>query len=341
MRNNVNLITGGAGLLGFNLALELHGRGAAVRVFDFRAPEQLPSGIEFVEGDIRDAAAVERACEGAERIYHLAALMHVGPIEPRTVREVNIGGLENVMCAAERRGARRVVFTSTIELYGVEPECPCGEDSRKEPPPGYPAHKWESEQKLLAFSRRTGVEVAFTRMPMIFGPGFYHQKIILLFFEALKLGLPIPVLDDGGRLGTAVALSDAVDGLILTGERPEAAGEAFNICSGEVWTHRELIEDVISRVGSRSRVFGVPSGPLRAAFDALAAFNLNPIAAEHFHFSLHDCVYDISKAKSLLGYAPKKSCADALAETYRAYHAGGGRELRKAVANSLLKDSGR
>ena len=333
----MNVITGGAGLLGGRLAVELRDRGEAVRIFDFQKPGPMPEGIEYAGGDIRDACAVARACEGAERIYHLAALMHVGRIQPKLVREVNIGGLENVMAAAEKCGARRVVFTSTIELYGVKPEAPCREDSPKDPPPGYPAHKWESERKLVAFSQRTGIEVGFTRMPMIFGPGFYHQKVILLFFEALARGLPIPVFDGGGKLGKGVALSDAVDGLILTGERPEAAGEAFNICSDEVWTHRELIEGVISRVGSRSRVFGVPSRAIAAGFDALAAIGLNPIAAEHFHFALHDCVYDITKAKTLLGYAPKKTCVEALAETYQAYIAGDRGELRKAVANSLLK----
>ena len=324
-------------MLGRNLARALRDRGREVRIYDFLAPEPAVEGVEFVRGDIRDAGSVALACGGAERIYHLAALMHVGRIEPKTVREVNIGGLENVMAAAERRGARRIVFTSTIELYGVKPEVPCREDSRKEPPEGYPAHKWASEQKLTAFMQRTGVEASFTRMPMIFGPGFYHYKIVLLFFEALALGLPIPVLDEGGRLGKAVALSDAVEGLTLAGERPEAAGEAFNICCEETWTHRELIEDVIGRVGSRSRVVGVPSGPLRAGFGVLAALGLNPVAEEHFNFALHDCVYDIMKAKTLLGYAPAKSTAEALAETYEAYMAGGRRELGKAVANSLIK----
>jgi nucleoside-diphosphate-sugar epimerase len=333
----MDVVTGGAGLLGYNLAAALKSRGRRVRVVDFREPSPLLEGVEFARADIRDAEAVARACEGAERIFHLAALMHVGRIKPKIVREVNIGGLDNVMAAAERAGVRRIVFASTIELYGVAPELPCREDSPKDPPPGYPAQKWESELKLIAFAQRTGIEAGFTRMPMIFGPGFYHQKIVLLFFEAVSRGLPVPVLDDGERLGKAVALCDAVRGLLLVGDRPEAVGEAFNICCDEIWTHREMIEEFIGRVGSRSRVFGVPSALLRAGFDALAGLGLSPVAPEHFHFTLHDCVYDISKAKSLLGYAPRKTTVEALAETYESYMAGSRKELRKAVANALLK----
>ncbi len=333
----MDVVTGGSGLLGRNLAGALRNAGRRVRIVDFSEPAAALHGVEFARADVRDAEAVARACEGAERIFHLAALMHVGRIVPKTVREVNIGGLENVMSAAERAGVRRIVFASTIELYGTEPSLPCHENSPKDPPPGYPMHKWESELLLQSFSYRTGIEVGVARMPMIFGPGFYHQKIVLLFFEAVRLGLPIPVLDDGERLGKAVALSDAAAGLMLIGDRPEAAGEAFNICCDEVWTHRELIEGFIRRVRSRSIVFGVPSAPLRAGFDVLAGLGLNPIAHEHFHFALHDCVYEIGKAKRMLGYAPRKTTEDALVETYESYMAGGRKELQKAVSNALIK----
>ncbi|MEW5946136.1 MAG: NAD(P)-dependent oxidoreductase [bacterium] len=331
-----DLVTGGSGLLGLALARRLAGAGRAVRLFDVRRPDALPGGAEFREGDIRDAAAVDAAAGGAERIFHLAALMHVGRIVPRIVREVNIGGLLNVMNAAEKNGVRRVVFTSTIEIYGTEPDYPCYEDSRIDPPPGYALHKWMGEKLLTRFSRRTGTEVAFTRMPMIFGPGFYHFKAVLRLFDAILAGLPIPVLDGGERKGKVVSLEDAVQGLALAGERGEAAGEAFNICCGDVFTHRSFVEGIARAVGSRSRVVSVPSRLVKPAFEAMCRLGLSPVSPEHFHFTLSDCVYDISKAERLLGYTPAKTSVEAAAEALKHYGASRRKYRKKPVTNLLV-----
>ncbi|HOX29329.1 MAG TPA: NAD-dependent epimerase/dehydratase family protein, partial [bacterium] len=191
------LVTGASGLLGTALVSELASSGEKVRAFDFRPSGQMPAGVDFVHGDIRDPSAVRRAAERCDTIFHLAALMHVGRIVPKTVEDVNIGGLKNIMDAAAGSGVRRIVFTSTIEIYGVRPETPSREDSPKNPPPGYAEHKWRSENMLSSFSKKSGVEVAVTRMPLILGPGFYHQKSMLLFFETISRGLPVPLLDGG------------------------------------------------------------------------------------------------------------------------------------------------
>lgn len=343
---SLDLITGGAGLLGLALGRRLAESGRRVRLFDVRAPENPPAGAEIMLGDIRAPGDVERAVGGADRIFHLAALMHVGRIRPKLVRDVNIGGLKNVMRAAAAQPTahpvERIVFSSTIEIYGTAPADPCAEDSPKAPPPGYPAHKWEGENLLLEFSRRTGIPVAFTRMPMILGPGFYHFKPLLSFFDALRANLPIPLMDGGRRKGRMVALDDAVQGLMLVGEREEAVGEAagraFNICCAEVWTHRGFIEEVIERVGSRSRVVSVPSALAVPGFRAAVALGLSPVAPEHFYFALHDCNYVIDKAVRLLGYRPAKTSAEAMAETYEDYFANRGRARGKKVTNLILRN---
>lgn len=335
--SSLDLITGGAGLLGLALAQKLVESGRRVRLFDVREPENPPVGAETVTGDVRDPGDVDRAVAGVDRIYHLATLMHVGKVRPKMVREVNVGGLKNIMRAAEKHKVGRIVFSSTIEIYGTAPADPCTEDSPKDPPPGYPAHKWESENLLLEFSGRTGIPVGFTRMPMILGPGFYHFKMILSFFDSLRAGLPIPLLDGGRKKGRMVALDDAVRGLMLVGGRDEAVGEAFNICSAEVWTHRELLEEVAERVGSRSRVVSVPSRLVIPGFKLVNALGLSPVAPEHFYFILHDCNYVIDKAVELLGYEPTKTSAEAMAETYEHYVDNRKKFKKKKVTNLLLK----
>ncbi|MEW6203251.1 MAG: NAD(P)-dependent oxidoreductase [bacterium] len=332
----MDLITGGSGLLGQALARRLAEEGRAVRIFDLRKPDELPEGVEFTGGDIRDGVAVDRVVRGAVRIFHLAALMHVGKIEPKVVREVNIGGLKNLMHAAERHRVRRIVFSSTIEIYGTSPPYPCYEDSPKNPPPGYATHKWESENLLLDFQRETGVEVSFTRMPMIFGAGFYHFKPILILFDLILAGLPVPVLDGGAKEGKIVSLDDAVQGLILCGEKEEAAGEAFNICCADVFTHRSLIEGLAQAVGSRSRVVSIPSALIKPGFELIFKLKFSPVAPEHFYFTLSDCVYDISKASHLLGYKPEKTSVVAMVETLQSYRRERWKFRKKKVANLLI-----
>jgi len=330
------LITGAAGLLGSHLARSLRDDGLEIRLYDFQTPENAPAGAEFFEGDIRDPDRLSIAMKGVKTVFHLAALMHVGRNNPLLMHSVNIGGLKNVMNCARKAGVSRIVFTSTIELYGIRPADPCHEDSPKNPPPGYPCHKLSGEKMLAEFSTCTGIETVYTRMPMVLGPGFYHFKTILAFFEALHRNAPVFVLDRGDRRGRMVAVCDAVQGLRLCAETPDISGEAFNICADDVFTHRGLIEGLIRKTGSRSRIFEVPSKPVRAAFDALYPLGIMPVGREHFYFSLHHCDYVIDKAKSRLGYRPSKDTVSAITKTYESYISGGRREMKKELANNLL-----
>jgi len=333
----VELITGGAGLLGGHLAWALISDGVPARLFDFRTPDRAPKGAEFVKGDIRNEKDVSEALEGVETVYHLAALMHVGGGSTALARSVNIEGLQNLMDCAEKSGVRRIVFASTIELYGVKPEVPCREDSSKNPPPGYPAHKLQGEQMLSDFALRTGIETVFPRFPMILGAGFYHFKLILWFFEAISMNLPVFVLDDGARKGRMVAARDAVAALLLCARTPGVCREAFNICADDVFTHRRFLEDVIEKAGSKSRVFSIPYAVAAPVEEALQSLRLSPVAREHFLFSLSDCDYSIDKAKRVLGYRPTTDAASAMTETYFSYIRGGRAELKKQLSNDLLK----
>lgn len=119
------LITGAAGLLGTHLAHTLAANGEQIRLFDFRVPESIPKGAEFIQGDIRNMEDVKPAVDGAGTVYHLAALMHVGKLDPGLIEQVNVGGVRNLMRAAQSGDVSRIVFASTIELYGVAPPNPC------------------------------------------------------------------------------------------------------------------------------------------------------------------------------------------------------------------------
>src|SRR5712692_5391052 len=119
------LVTGGAGFIGSTLARMLAARGDRVRVLDAfmtSSPDRVPAGVEVVEADLRDAAAVARACNGIEVVFHQAALRSVPKSvdEPRLATECNVLGTLNVLMGAEEAGARRVVYASSSSVYGDE-----------------------------------------------------------------------------------------------------------------------------------------------------------------------------------------------------------------------------
>ena len=117
----LHLITGGGGYLGSHLASRLMEGGHEVRILDLARSRTIPEGVEFVEGDVRDAAAVRRASEGVGAVHHLAFVQSMSRRPESFQREVAIDGTRNVLEAAATCGVRRFVFTSTIEVYGTRP----------------------------------------------------------------------------------------------------------------------------------------------------------------------------------------------------------------------------
>jgi nucleoside-diphosphate-sugar epimerase len=116
------LITGGSGFIGTNLVRELLKEGHRVVVYDKRKSEFFPD--RCIIGDIRDRESLSRAIYGVEAVYHLAA-EHRDDVRPLSLYyEVNVGGAENVVYALNQNGVKRLIFTSTVALYGLNAEEP-------------------------------------------------------------------------------------------------------------------------------------------------------------------------------------------------------------------------
>src|SRR6266849_2631049 len=116
------LVTGANGILGRLLIDQLMDEGVRARAYVRSAVSNVgfPAGVETVEGDIRDTGAVQRAVDGVDAVFHLAAVVHAAGPDARPLSDyvqINVGGTENVVAAAERARAR-VVYVSTINVYG-------------------------------------------------------------------------------------------------------------------------------------------------------------------------------------------------------------------------------
>src|SRR5688572_30364420 len=170
------LVTGGAGFIGGAIARALIARGDTVTVIDNligSAPDRVPDGARFIEGDIRDLQTVTDAAAGAEVVFHQAALRSVPQSvdDPVLTTECNVVGTMNVLIAAERQGAGRVVYASSSSAYGDEAATPQQEDARPNPISPYAASKLAGEHYCRVWTKVHGLPTVSLRYFNVFGPG--------------------------------------------------------------------------------------------------------------------------------------------------------------------------
>jgi UDP-glucose 4-epimerase len=303
------LVTGGAGFIGSHLIESLVQQGRRVRVLDdfstgLRANmARVSPAPEIIDGDVADAALVQRAVQGVGVIFHLAALASVQrSVEaPADTHRVCTSGTLHVLDAARRSGVRRVVYAGSSSAYGI----PAGEVQKESDPLAplspYAAAKLAGELYAQSFSAAFGLETVRLRFFNIFGPrqraDSPYSGVIALFAAALSAGRPPTIFGNGLQTRDFTFVTDVVQALTLAAERPGVSGRVFNIGTGRG-------SSVLELVAALNRQLGTDIPPRQA-----------PARAGDVR---HSCA-DISLARSELGYAPVVAFEDGLAQTLAWY----------------------
>lgn len=289
------LITGGAGFIGSNITRQWLSLGHDAVVLDnlFSGYAQnIVEGVEFIKGDIRDEAAVERAIAGCEVVFNLAA--SVGnkraidhPIEDS---DVNILGLLRVLEAARRHGINKVVQSSSAGIFGELKTLPIAEDHPQDPDTPYGVSKLAGEKHCLAYNKLYGMENVCLRYFNVYGPQQRfdaYGNVIPIFATRALNNETISIFGDGEQTRDFVHVHDVVQANLRSALTPGVHG-AFNIGSGTSVTINDLAQHVMKAAGLEvAIVYGaVRSGDVR---DSLADVRA---ARESFDYSpaieLHD-----------------------------------------------------
>jgi UDP-glucose 4-epimerase len=237
------LVTGGAGFIGSHLVEALVARGERVRVLD-----DLSSGrrenlsavlgdVELLIGDVADPEAVDRAMDGCEIVFHLAAIASVqASIEnPRRSHRVIVDGTLNVLEAARRAGVRRAVFASSSAVYGDHTTLPLREELPPRPLSPYAASKVTGEMYCTAFHASYGLPTVALRFFNVYGPRqdptSPYSGVISIFASRMHRGKAPVIYGDGKQTRDFVYVEDLVRALLLACEREAAVGEVFNLAS--------------------------------------------------------------------------------------------------------------
>ena len=321
------LVTGANGFTGSHLARALLAEGYQVRAL-VRRPESLPEDLrgrlEIVAGDVRDAPAVDRAVEGREIVFHVAALYRDTSASSRAYWEVNVGGTEHVLAACERYCVQRLVHCSTVGVHGHVTRIPADETAPVRPTDAYQRSKAAGEERVWGWFRRTGIPTTVVRPAGIYGPGDLR---FLKLFASLQRGRFI-MLGSGRLLFHMSYIDNLVQGYLRCATEPAAIGEAFIIADAEPLPLKELVARVARVVGGPARSWRLPVWPfyLAGALCEAACVPLGirpPLHRRRVGFFTHQRAFSIAKAQRLLGYAPSVSLDEGLRRTAEWYQAQG------------------
>ena len=294
--SGIALVTGGAGFIGSHIAEALAARGASVRVLDNLSTghleniEAIGAKVDFIRGDLADDATVRKVVEDVEIVFHEAALPSVprSVANPRETHLACVDGTFNLLLAAKEKKVRRLVYAASSSAYGDQPTLPKVESMRPEPLSPYAAAKLVGEYYCQVFTRSYNFETICLRYFNVFGPrqdpGSPYSGVVSRFIDFLMKGERPVVYGDGEQTRDFTYISNAVDANLLAAETDKGIGEVINIANGEQVSINELfrrLKEVTGRDDIEPEYKDTRTGDI-----------------------LHSLA-DISRARRLLGYAPK------------------------------------
>src|SRR5215471_995820 len=322
------LVTGATGFLGSALVAELLKQRQAVQILardEQKARAQFGEAVTISRGDIMDVEEVERAVDGATTIYHLVGRLYHPSVPADLYHLTHVEGTRILLNACKGQSQlRRIVHCSTTGVHGVTGKMPAAEDAPFAPTNPYEATKLQGELLALKTYREDGLPVSVARPGLVYGPGDLH---LLGFFSSIKKGM-FRVIDGGKALLHPIYIDDMTAAFLLCAERPEAIGQRYNIAGEHPVTIRELS---ISIAHSMDRELPQGSIPLWLANFASDIFSVipgmkgekAPLTRSRVQFLTRSRVYDISKAKSELGFFPNVGLEVGMKNTAGWYHKHG------------------
>lgn len=266
------LITGGAGFLGSHLTDAFLARGDDVTILDIISDLKVRHLLgnprfHYVRDSVFNTEILESLILKCDLVYHLAAVVgvehYVG--DPYEVLNVNINGSQAVLKLAYKYN-RKVVFSSTSEVYGRNPKVPFAEDDERVLGSTridrwcYSTAKAAAEHFCFAY-HRLGLPVVILRYFNVYGPRLDKidvGRVITIFMGQVLRGEPVSVIGDGRQTRCFTYVSDAIRASVEAGINEQAVGQIFNVGSDVETSILELAETMIRIAGSASKVVFVP-----------------------------------------------------------------------------------
>jgi UDP-glucose 4-epimerase len=306
------LVTGGAGFIGTHLCRRLLGDGHAVSVVDNEfngSRENLPQEVSFALGDVANIEELEPAfARGVDAVCHIAGQVSIirSFINPTLDLRTNVEGTVNVLRLCVKHKVPRLLYASSMTIYGNGGAVPTPETERCWPDSYYGITKLAGERYVHATAERPDLDFDFKvtslRMYSVYGPGQAldnpYQGVLGIFLGNRMRGEPITIFGDGEQTRDFVYIDDIVEGWVTALNTPATAGHSINLGSGRSTSINQLAEHAIRAVDGAPD----PSKIVRA------------VARPGEQRSVQA---DVRKAKALMGWEPRTPFETGLAATLR------------------------
>jgi dihydroflavonol-4-reductase len=314
------VVTGAGGFIGYHLANALSREGCRVVGIDRHFPGDGdgygPTLFSPVVADFRDADPMRRVLRGASVLFHLAAAHLQVSVPESEYWDVNVRSLPALLGLAQEAGVGRCVHASSVGVYGDVGSTPASEETDPKPRSVYGSSKLAGERAVLEFGRQRAFDVVVLRPAWVYGA---RCPRTMKLYQALRRRRFF-MIGRGGNLRHPVYVDDVVQAFRLAASRPEASGEVLNVAGERAVTTRELIEAFCT-------AFALPVPRLRVPYGAGAVLaggtewlcglvgREPPLSRRTLEFFDTNNVFDISRARSVLGFVPRYSLREGLAAT--------------------------
>jgi UDP-glucose 4-epimerase len=314
--SGIVLVTGAAGFIGRRLVEHLLADGERVRALVRASVPSWAGDAEIVRGDIREGAVLMAAADGVETVFHLAGRAHAIDESRGDEQEyvgVNVEGTRHVLAAALARGARAVVFLSSVKAMGEGGPACLDESAPARPVTAYGRSKLAAEE-LIARAAANGLHAVSLRLPLVYGPGVkgnLHRMI-----EAIDRRRFPPLADVGNRR-SMVHVDDVVAALRLAAGAPVAAGHRYIVTDERAYSTREIYESMCRALGrpvSRLRLPVAPFFLLARAGDLVgrASGRRFPLDSDALDKLIGSAWYSSANIARELGYRPRWTLPEAM-----------------------------
>lgn len=303
------LITGGAGFVGSHLCRTLVTAGDSVVVVDnlFNGlRENVPAGVEFLPVDIADDAFLERLAQRRfDAVLHCAAQSSnaISFRDPRLDLMANQYGTLNVLKLCRALGVRRLLYTSSMSIYGQAQHLPTPESEPARPQSFYGVHKYAGEEYIRVLAEQYGVQYTVFRLYTTYGPGQNlanrDQGLVSIYLSYILRGEPLLVKGSKDRRRDIVYVDDVVEALTRALDSPITYGKTYNLGSGRAHTIEEIVGFLLREMGHRDGYAVLYDAPTAGDPDATLA--------------------DIRRIQADLGWQPRVFAEEGIRLTVQSY----------------------
>lgn len=314
----ISVVTGGSGFLGKVLVAELKKLGHIVINIDKR--NEPTDADRYIQGDLlAPSDEMKDALKSADNVIHLAAHQFNKDIPKWKEKDyfftTNVGGTRNLLeILTSSENLKHFLFVSTDMTYGVPHRSPVDEEHPTNPLGYYGASKREAEKLIQKYLEDKCLWTIF-RPRLILGPG--RLGVMIKLFKIIRDGKPVPVIGKGLTRYQMISVFDLAHAISLALEKKSKG--IFNLGSDNPPTVKDLLNHLINKANSRSKLLHLPQGLTNFGLNFLYLFRLSPLFPEQYKIASIDYILDTTKAKNELGWRSNFPDQQMMTDAYEYY----------------------